>query len=79
MRLTERIAIFVWKIRHHDQIIQGLEADLEAAEDEIDRMKNELKRLKGVHHEETVLPAPDHNDARLDRVRDRHRNGGRGV
>lgn len=44
--ICERISLFIWKMRNHDQIIQELEADLEAAEDEIHRLKIEIEKLK---------------------------------
>lgn len=47
MSIFEKISLFIWKMRHHDEIIQELEADLEAAEDEIHRLQIELEKLKG--------------------------------
>lgn len=45
--LIERISLLVWKIKHHDEIVHGLEADLEKAQNEIYRLQCELKKLKG--------------------------------
>ena len=47
MPLFERISLLIWKIRHHDEIVQGLEADLEKAQDEIEHLKREIEKLKG--------------------------------
>lgn len=46
MPICERISLFIWKMRNHDQMIQELEAELDAAEDEIIRLKNEIAKLK---------------------------------
>lgn len=45
--LIERISLLIWKIKHHDEIVHGLEADLEKAQDEIERLKREIEKLKG--------------------------------
>ena len=44
--IFERIGLFIWKMRHHDEIIQQLETELDEAEDEIQRLKNEVERLR---------------------------------
>ena len=45
--IFERIGLFIWKMRHHDEIIQQLETELDEAQEEINRLKYELEKLRG--------------------------------
>lgn len=47
--IFERISLFIWKMKHHDEIVRQLEAELDEAQDEIDRLKHELEKLRGEH------------------------------
>ena len=52
MRFTERVGLLIWVFRHHEEMIQELEAELEQAYDEIDALKLEIKRLKEARRRE---------------------------
>lgn len=52
MRFTERVGLLIWKLRHHEEMLQELEAELEQAYDEIDALKREIKRLKEARRRE---------------------------
>jgi len=45
-RRIERIGIWIWQARHHDEIVQSLQEDLDAAEAEITRLQQKITRLQ---------------------------------
>lgn len=45
-RLFERIDLFIWKMRHHDEMIMELEMELEQAQDEIAHLRGLLARTQ---------------------------------
>ena len=45
-RRIERIGIWIWQARHHDEIVQSLQDDLDAAEAEITRLQQKITSLQ---------------------------------
>lgn len=45
-RRIERIGIWIWQARHHDEIVQSLQEDLDAAEAEIARLQQKITTLQ---------------------------------
>lgn len=60
-RLTERLSLLVWKMRHHDELIAGLEADLDDARARIYALKkeNDLLRSMLADHRQKEMRHPD--------------------
>lgn len=45
-RRIERIGIWIWQARHHDEIVQSLQEDLDRAEAEILRLQQKIATLQ---------------------------------
>ena len=45
-RRIERISIWIWQARHHDEIVQSLQDDLDRAEAEITRLQQKITTLQ---------------------------------
>lgn len=45
-RRIERIGIWIWQARHHDEIVQSLQEDLDRAEAEILRLQQKVVSLQ---------------------------------
>lgn len=49
--ILERIGLLIWKMKYYDQIVAQLEAELEAVEEEIARLKYRIEKLEGKQHD----------------------------